>query len=399
MAGCGTGDKEKPDVSSNAHVDENDYQEISAANNALGFQLINTIDVEESENIFISPTSLSMALSMIYNGAEGTTKEEISNVLQAENIDLEAWNQLNAALFSTLQQEDEQIQLQIANSIWLNDDYHFEQDFAQNTSDYYAAQQEEINFQSVNAAERINNWVEEATNNKITDMVEEPFSDDLVAILINAIYFKGEWKHGFDESKTEEREFHLHDGSTKEVPLMSLEADLQYFENSDFQTVMLPYGEDGQMNMHVFLPKENDDLQHFREALTNEAWEDWISQFQEEKGTILLPKFELEYEAILDETLQQLGMESAFNPNASDFSSIIEENDPLWIDQVMQKTFIEVNEEGTEGAAATSIEVVTESEIIGDEPFYMEVNRPFFFTITDDVTGTILFIGEIRNPQ
>src|SRR5690625_1841215 len=204
LAGCGTDDGDKsPGGSSNANVDENEYQEISAANNALGFQLINTIDTGENENTFISPTSLSMALSMIYNGAEGTTKEEISNVLQVENMDLEAWNESNAALFSALQQENEQIQLQIANSIWLNDHYHFQQDFAQNTSDYYAAQQEEINFQSGNAADRINSWVEAATNDKITDMVEEPLSQDLVAILINAIYFKGEWKHGFDKSKTE----------------------------------------------------------------------------------------------------------------------------------------------------------------------------------------------------
>jgi serpin B len=397
LAGCGEGEgDENPGSSINADG-SGDYEEIVSANNELGFQLINKVEADENGNTFISPTSLSMALSMVYNGAEGTTKEEIASVLQAGNVDLEEWNEKNASLFSALQREGDQMELHIANSIWLQDQYHFQQEFAQNTSDYYAAQQEEINFQSGEAAQRINDWVESATNDKITDMVEEPLNPDLVAILINAIYFKGEWKHEFDESNTEDRPFYLSDGSTEEVPLMSLQEELPYIENDHFQAVALPYGDEETMNMHVFLPKENADLEELRNELTNENWNGLTSQFQESKGTILLPKFELEYEIILNDTLKQLGMESAFNRSEADFSNMIEEEAPLWIDQVKQKTFIEVNEEGTEAAAATSIEMETTSAP-ANEPFYMEVNRPFFFTITDEETGSILFMGEISNP-
>ncbi|WP_164214403.1 serpin family protein [Virgibacillus sp. YIM 98842] len=398
LASCAGGEeKEEPGSSVNADIHEGDSEGVVSANNELGFRLFNEIEEEENANIFISPTSLSMALSMIYNGAEGKTKEEIATVLQAENIDLETWNEEKAALFSALQRETAQTQLHIANSIWLQDQYRFQQEFAQNTSDYYAAQQEEINFQSGDAARRINDWVAATTNEKITDMVEEPLNPDLVAILINAIYFKGQWKHEFDNKQTEDGLFHLHDGTTKDTPLMMLQADLEYFENKDFQAAVLPYGDEEFMSMRVFLPKENSSLEALKQKLTNETWRDWQSQFQERKGTILLPKFELEFEVVLNDTLKKLGMESAFSRSGADFSTMIEEDDPLWIDQVKQKTFIEVNEEGTEAAAATSIEMETTAAPV-DEPFHMEVNRPFFFTITDDETGTILFMGQITDP-
>ena len=397
LTSCGAGEEnENPGNFINEDVN-GDYERIVSASNELGFQLMSEIEANENGNIFISPTSLSMALSLAYNGAEGATKEEISNVLQAENFDIETWNEENAALFSALHREEEKTKLHIANSIWLQDQYHFQQEFAQSTSDYYAAQQEEINFHSADAAERINNWVASATNDKITDIVEEPLNPDLAAILINAIYFKGEWKYGFDENNTEDRPFYLNDGSTKDVPLMSLKQKLPYAENDDFQAVTLPYGEEETMSMYVFLPKDNTDLEEIRHSLTNKNWNNFTSQFQEAKGTILLPKFEMEYEINLNETLMQLGMETAFDRNMADFSSMIEEDEPIWVDQVKQKTFIEVNEEGTEAAGATSIEMETTSAPV-DEPFYMEVNRPFFLTITDDETGTVLFMGEITNP-
>lgn len=398
LSGCGGNeDNEHQGNFGASNVDDHHFKEVVRSNNQLGFQLMNEIEADENGNIFISPTSLSMALSMVYNGADGTTKEEIASVLGAESVELDAWNEKNAALFSALNRDEDQIDLHMANSIWLQDHYHFQQEFAQKTSDYYAAQQEEINFQSGDAAKRINDWVEAATNDKIKDMVEEPLNPDLVAILINALYFKGEWKYEFDENQTEDRPFYLTDGSTEEVPLMSLKEELPYVEKDDFQAVALPYGDEETMSMHVVLPKEDTDLDVLRESLTNENWEAFTTQFQESKGTVLLPKFELEYEVILNDTLYELGMETAFDRNAANFSHMIEQDDSIWIDQVKQKTFIEVNEEGTEAAAATSIEMETTSAPAAD-PFYMEVNRPFFFTLTDKETGSILFMGEISNP-
>ncbi|RDW16449.1 hypothetical protein CWR48_16315 [Oceanobacillus arenosus] len=394
--GCGTtnGVVKSGDV----EFEENDYKQIVSPNNELGFNLLGEVEPDENGNLFISPTSLLMALSMVYNGAAGETKEEIANVLQAEEIDVEALNQANTSLMSMLHHHSEQIKLDVANSIWLNHEYHFQDVFAENNRDYLNAEIEEIDVNDAESPKKINDWVKEATNNKIEEIVEAPLDPDLVAVLINAIYFYGNWTYEFNKQQTENRPFDLADGTTKDVPLMSLKEKLAYMENESFQAIALPYGDDESMSMNVFLPKENTSLTDFQNQLTNENWNLWKSEFHKKEGTILLPKFQLEYEAILNDALRHLGMTTAFDENSADFSNMIKEDDPLWISQVKQKTFIDVNEEGTEAAAVTSVEVKTESAPI-DGPFYMEVNRPFFIAITDDETDVILFMGLISNPK
>jgi len=383
-------------ISSNVDFGKDDYKNIISANNLLGFDLLSDVEANADGNIFISPPSLFMALSMIYNGADGVTKEEIAKVLHIEGMDANNLNNANASLMSKLQSDSKQIQLNIANSIWLNKNFHFQTDFAQNNKDYFNANIHEIDISDSKSAKMINDWVKEATNNKIDKIVDAPLNTDLVTILINAIYFKGSWKDEFEKKLTEKRIFHLDNGTTKDVPLMKLNKKLLYLENENFQAVSLPYG-DGEMSMKVFLPKENIGVDEFKSILIDDNWKKWLSQFQEEKGTILLPKFQLEYEVKLNETLKKLGMTTAFDEDAN-FTKVIEENDPLWISLVKQKTFIDVNEEGTEAAAVTSIQMETTSAPI-DQPFYMEVNRPFFFAITDDRTSTILFMGSISNPK
>ena len=242
----------------------------------------------------------------------------------------------------------------------------------------------------------INQWVEEKTNGKIEEIVDSPLDPDLVTILINAIYFKGDWKYEFDESQTEDRTFYLKDGTTKDVPLMRLEEKLAYMENEVLQAVSLPYGEENEMSMNVILPKENVDSEEFQTMLTYENWQKWTSEFQVKEGTLLLPKFQLEYEATLNDMLKKLGMTTAFAKGAN-FGKMIQEADPLWISTVKQKTYLDVNEKGTEAAAATSVEIVTESFNM-DGPFRMEVNRPFVIAITENKSDTILFLGEINNP-
>ncbi|MBP1968322.1 serpin B [Virgibacillus natechei] len=383
-------------LSTDADFNEDDYKSIIPSNNALGFSLITEVEANENGNSFVSPTSLLMALSMVYNGADGVTKEEMANVLQNEGMDIDEWNKANASLMSMLHRDSDHFQLHVANSIWLNDFFHFQDEFAQNNKDYFNAEIHEIDITDNESAERINDWVTDMTNDKIDNIVDSPLNPDLVAILINAIYFKGDWTYAFDENKTEERTFHLDDGTTKDVPLMTQSEDLAYMENESFQAVTLPYG-DEEMSMNVFLPRENSSVDEFKAMLTEENWTAWSSQFDTKEGTIMLPKFQLEYETILNETLEKLGMESAFDEDAN-FPKMIEEDDPLWISQVKQKTFIDVNEEGTEAAAATSVEMEITSAPI-DEPFHMEVNRPFFITITDDETDAILFMGSISNPM
>jgi serine protease inhibitor len=394
--GCGIGNQQGSlEIASHVDFGKDDYKKIVSYNNQLGLELLSKVESNGDGNSFLSPTSLFMALSMVYNGTDGITKEEIARVLHAEGIDVIELNKANASLMSKLHSNSKQIQLKVANSIWLNEDYHFQTNFAEDNRDYFNAKIQEVDISDSQSTKMINDWVEKSTNNKITDMVESPLDPNLVALLLNAIYFKGKWTHEFDKKQTENRTFYMKDGSTKEVPLMMLNEKLAYWENENFQAVSLPYGEE-EMSMKVFLPKENLSLDKFQTMLTLDNWEKWNSEFQEKEGKVMLPRFKLEYEFLLNDTLKELGMTTAFDTGAN-FSRMIEENEALSISRVKQKTFIEVNEEGTEAAAATSVEIVKKSASL-DKPFHMEINRPFFIVITDNETGTILFLGSISNP-
>ena len=400
VAGCSTGSNPKttnstPPISNDVKFGKGDYKKITTANNELGFELLSVAEEDDNNNVFISPASLFMALSMVYNGTDGKTKEEIAKTLHIEGMEADELNQANASWLTKLMKENDQIQLNIANSVWLNEVLHFQDDFAKNNSDYFNAQIQEIDIADSDSVKRINDWVKKSTDQKIDGIVKAPLDPDLVTLLINAIYFKGDWTHEFNKDLTNDQAFHLLDGSTKDVPLMSLNEKLAYMENEHFQAVELPYGE-GEMSMKVFLPKEDSSLEEFKKLLTNENWVNWSKEFNARQGNVLLPKFRLEYETQLNDALKKLGMGSAFSDSA-DFSKMIKEDHPLKISKVKQKTFIEVNEVGTEAAAVTSVEVVTESASV-DDSFFMEVNRPFFFTITDDETDTILFMGSISNP-
>lgn len=376
--------------------DKDAYEEIVTPNNELGFKLLAEIEADKNDNTFISPTSLFAALSMVYNGADGETKEEIARALQVKGIDVEDLNQANASLMAMLDKDSGDIQLDIANSIWLNDNFHFQEEFSANNEGYFNAEIKEIDVADKASAKKINDWVKAATNDKIEDIVEDPLSSNLVALLLNAIYFKADWTHEFDKELTEKRPFHLKDGKTKEVPFMNMQRELAYMENDDFQAVTLPYGEE-EMSMKVFLPKEKTNLEAFKKSLTSEKWSAWNAEFKSQEGTILLPKFQVEYEVVLNEALEKLGMGSAFDERA-DFTKMVQEDASLLISEVKQKTYIDVHEEGTEAAAVTSVEIRETAAILGD-PFHMEVNRPFFIAITDDETDTILFMGTIGNPQ
>lgn len=391
LIGCGTkDDTSSSKILSNAEFNEDDYYELVQPNNTLGFQLLSTAPKDNEGNLFISPTSLLMALAMVYNGADGKTKEEMAKILGQQTDQV---NKANASLINRLLQTSDNVELAIANSIWLNENYQFQDDFKINVQDYFNAEINEINVTDNESVTKINNWVKKETNGKINEIVQDPLDPDLVSILLNAIYFKGDWKYEFDKNQTSEDTFY---GQTKSASFMKLEEELSYLENNLFQAVSLPYG-DGTLSMKVFLPKKNVSLKEVEDELTQENWQKWSSQFTKKEGTLLLPKFKLEYEIELNDALKMLGMPTAFEKDA-DFSNMIQESVPLWISKVKQKTYIDVNEKGTEAAAATSIEVVTESAIISDS-FYMNVNHPFIFSIVDDETGMILFLGSISSPK
>ncbi|MBW4650596.1 MAG: serpin family protein [Kastovskya adunca ATA6-11-RM4] len=366
------------------------------ANTKFGFNLFSEVLKEDAgKNVFISPTSVAIALAMTYNGAAGETQQAMAEALEMQGMSVESLNQANQVLKASLQNADPDVQLAIANSLWANQGVSFKPEFIRRNQQFYQAKLTELDFGMPGAADIINDWVKENTRNKIESIVDE-LTPDHVLFLINAIYFKGNWTDEFDKSRTTEQPFYLADGSQKQHPLMSQTGKYKYYENEAFQAVSLPYGEE-RLSLYVFLPRENSNLETFTQQLNAEQWEQWMLQFRNRPGSIGLPRFKFEYDITLNDALKALGMEAAFEAGRADFSQMIDT--PVNIDEVKHKTFVEVNEEGTEAAAVTSVAVVRTSAQIPEAPFEMIVNRPFFCAIRDNQTGAVLFMGSIVEPK
>lgn len=406
IAGCGTPEgtanpKETDntktnsmEISEHAEYGERDYELIVGGNNVLGMKLLKDLSARENGNIFVSPTSLYTALAMVYNGADGATKDEIANVLEVDNLPPEEMNRANASLISKLSSDSADINLNIANSIWVAEPYKLLQNFHESSETYYRAKIETIDMTDPVSSDLINTWVSDETNGKIKKMAEKPLAANMVAMLLNAVYFNGNWQLPFAEELTEEQAFYMAKDSTVQVPLMALQGELSYMETENFQAVSLPYG-DGEMNMHVFLPAEDSSLAEFKTAMNEEKWAGWLTAFEPKLGTVMLPKFKMEYEVMLNDTLKSLGMQTAFS--SVDLSNMFETSSGLFISEIIQKSYIDVSEKGTEAAASTSVAI---AESTADEPsFEVKVNRPFFFAITDEETGAIVFMGSIENPN
>jgi len=362
-----------------------------AANTKFGFNLFHTLSKQEpNQNIFISPTSVALALSMTYNGVSGETKQEMTKVLEFTGMTPQEINAANQALQNSLQKVDPNVQVLMANSLWARQGFSLKPEFLQINQEYYKANLTEIDFTSPQAPSIINNWVSQKTQGKIDQIVEE-ISLDPVLFLINAIYFKGNWQTPFEKSQTANKTFYLTDGSSKQHPMMSQTGIYGYYATDKFEAVSLPYGEEGSLSMYIFLPRLNSNLDTFLQQLTAENWNIWMQDFREINCIIEIPRFKMEYKVELKSTLIALGMAGIFELSKAEFSPMTDVN--VAVNSVKHKTFVEVNEEGTEAAAVTSI------ELIRCLPFLMNVNRPFFCAIQDDTTGTILFMGTIVDPQ
>ena len=367
------------------------------ANTRFGFDLFNEIRrTEEDKNIFISPLSVSIALAMTLNGASGDTEQAVTNTLQLQALDADSINVGYAALQGALQTSDPKVVLTIANSLWARQGVPFKQDFLQRNTEYFGAEISTLDFMDPNTLTTINQWVDTNTNGKIPKILDE-INSDLVLFLINAIYFKGSWQIEFDPAHTRDGTFYLATGAEKQVPLMTRSGDYAYYENYDemFQAISLPYG-DGRMSMYIFLPYRESDLNTFLANLNSENWENWIAEFHKQEVSLSMPKFKLEYEKTLNNPLQSLGMAIAFSPTGADFSRMADLEmfgKNLYIGEVLHKAVVEVNEEGSEAAAVTSIGIRATSL-----PPQFIANRPFFFAIRDNETKTILFMGTVVDP-
>ncbi|MEO0091193.1 MAG: serpin family protein [candidate division WOR-3 bacterium] len=374
-----------------------DTEKLISATNNFGFALFSELIKEDTEkNVFISPTSIAIALTMTYNGAEKETKTAMAKTLSIEEMSLAEINEANKTLSEQLKKADPEVILNIANSLWAKAGIKFKSDFLKRNKKYFNAQITPLNFSDPKAPDIINNWVKEKTNNKITQIVDKIDPIYTMLYIINAVYFKGKWTTEFDKNKTQDRPFTLSNGEKKQVPMMYQKGNYRYLKADKFQAISLPYGK-GKMSMYIFLPDTNSNLTEFLKNLNLKNWQEWMRQFYYSDGTIILPRFKTEYDKSLNSALKTLGMEIAFIGGKANFSGMMQTPLDLYINEVKHKTFVEVNEEGTEAAAVTSVEIMVTS-IREPKEFTMIVDRPFFCAICNNETGSILFMGAINDP-
>lgn len=358
-------------------------------------------DETNDPNIFYSPYSVFTALAMTYEGARNNTVVEMENVLHVEQSN-DSFHQYMQSLYNYLNNNDE-YNVSTANALWPDVGFTLLDEFVDIIETYYGGKASEVEYGNPEEAARIiNEWVENQTNNLIKNLVPASAINPLTKlILTNAIYFKGLWQVQFDEVNTTDRDFTVSSADTVQVETMKLidtEDKFNYTYTDDLQILELPYT-GGDISMMIFLPKEGVELKDIISSLNREDYISWIDEMYETNADIYLPKFKFETSYRLNDYLKELGMVDAFSNNA-DFSGI-DGTKNLFISSVLHKAFVEVNEEGTEVAAATA--VIMDLKAIGpDEPperIIFDCNHPFVFTIHHKETGTILFMGTVDDPS
>ncbi|HEV2130927.1 MAG TPA: serpin family protein, partial [Longimicrobiaceae bacterium] len=343
------------------------------------------------ENLFVSPTSAAFALAMVYNGASGETAAQMARMLGIEGMTLEEANRANQEWLASLTDTGRQVELSIANSLWIRQGFPVEPAFLERNQSFYRAEVRQLDFNSPSAVGTINAWVSQSTRGKIPTIIDGIDPLDML-FLINALYFKADWTHQFDKRRTQPAPFRLLDGSVKNVPMMSQEKKFPYFRGDGFSLVALPYA-NGRFSMVLALPDANSDLASFYGKLSPADLRSWIAGMNGEIK-VSLPRFTIEWEKTLNETLSALGMEDAFVPGRADFSGINPQQTDLHISELKQKTFLRVDEEGTEAAAVTSARMSVTSA-----PLELRFDRPFFLAIRDNATETLLFLGQVVDPS
>ncbi|HEM49310.1 MAG TPA: serpin family protein [Caldithrix sp.] len=354
------------------------------------FQAINQVDT--SENIFISPLSVSMALGMTLNGANGQNYEDMKNTLELNVLSEQQINEAYKTLINLLLNLDEKVIFEIANSIWMRNGYAILPSFIDVNKNYFYSEAKTLNFSSPDAVDIINAWISEKTHGKIENMLDY-IHPNAVMYLINAIYFKGTWTYQFDQENTVTAPFYTTTQISNECQMMKITGNWLYYQDDEVQIVDLPYG-DSLFSMTVLLPSAGQTVDDFISQLSATDWTDYFDALDYAFGTIAMPKLKLNYKKTINDVLISLGMGSAFGSGA-DFTRITTEVE-LYINRVIHQSFLQVDEEGTEAAAATIVELVYKS--INSNEFYMSMDHPYLFVIRERVNNTILFIGKISNP-
>jgi serine protease inhibitor len=372
-------------------------QDVTEATTQFGLKLFQELVRDGvEENVFISPLSIATALSMTWNGAAGTTATAMAGALEFSDMSTADANRSFAETRNSLMQADPKVKLSIANSLWGRKGKKFNTKYLGEITKAYAAQFKTVAFGKPEAARAINAWVKAKTSGKIPTIVNETRSDDAL-YLINAIYFKGKWAEPFDKDLTRNRSFYPAKGPAYDVPMMAQSGEYRHSKGEGFEAVRLPYGKD-RIAMYVFLPDQKAGLSGLLADLDAKHWEKWLGSFRHAEGDIVLPRFKITYDTTLQQSLAKLGMDEAFDPMRADFSKMVARDETgVFISSVRHKTFVEVNEEGTEAAAVTSVQM-TDTAVPSGGRFSMVVDRPFVCAIRDDATGALLFLGTIVKP-
>ena len=368
-------------------------QKTVASSNDFAFRSFAELSkAEETENIFISPLSISMALTMAYNGADGETKQAIGQTLGFETASDEDINKSYKDLTALLQGIDKKVIFTSANSLWHSNLVRLQAPFVQLNKEYFNATVKGLDFASPAAVGEVNNWVKNSTNNKIDKILDE-IQRDQVLFLINAIYFKGTWTYPFDKNLTKPGQFQLENGSSVTHDFMTMKkGEYRYYSDNSKQLIDLPYGNE-QYSMTIVLPSGDKNLGQLIPELNAANLNNWLENSTKRTWDLHMPKFKLEYEEVLNDMLAKLGMGVAFTGGAN-FGRMLEGQPNLAISEVRHKTFVEVNEEGTEAAAVTSVGIEVTSM-----PPSITIDRPFVFLIREKSSGTILFIGKLMQPE
>jgi len=372
------------------------YQkEVIDSSNSFAFNLfkLNFTETNETENIMISPFSITSALSMTLNGAAGETYESMRKTLGLEGKNLEQINATYLKLMTEMVPVDDRVVVEIANSVWVEKRLIVKQPFITDLQTWYKAEARNIDVTDPDAVNIVNDWIAEKTHDKIKDMLDN-LDPDLAMLLINAVYFNGKWRYAFNKADTKDDPFYVTPSAPKSVPMMHQAQNLKAVRSNNLTLIEIPYGQ-GNYNMVVVLPDEDVSTSEVANALTPSIWQEWMDQLDinTHKVDLSMPRFKYKYKRLLNEDLIGLGMGIAFTDLAN-FSNISDQG--LLITRVIHQTFIDTNEEGTEAAAATIVEIGLTSA--GPNVTSVTLDHPFLYFIRESSTGTILFMGRVSDP-
>jgi serpin B len=389
LIGVGTG-------SCSAQAEEPKGRDLELASKSVDFALRfhgAVLKQQPGRNVFVSPVSAFLALSMAASGAEGRTREEMAAALELKGWSREEIDRGCGLLLQWLQGAEPKVTLEVANSAWLSERYPIQDAYLKRLRTHYKADANTLDFAAAGSRERIDDWANDHTNGKIRKAAPNELGASTALLLMNAVYFKGRWQDEFKKEATRPQDFTRADGTRKSLPFMHREGDYAVLDTDDFEAIRIPYGEKKRMAMVVVLPKGGTTLPRLHELLAAQ-WRGLKGQLVSGDVALALPRFRLEWGMDISPALKSMGMPTAFSDHA-DFSGMSPKGQELGISSVDQNTFIDVNEEGTEAAAVTVVAVEPTAE---KRVRRFSVDRPFFCAIEDQTTGALLFTGSIVDP-